>query len=239
MVTTVTETKGSMGWFKTTTRYRQPKPYRSPLPYTAHGTSCNFAPNSSGTFYTKSHGMVWGSGADESRWVLSARAKAYDKIVGKLRGEASAMLAVNVAERKQSLDMIAKRAGQLLKAAQSFRKFDIPGALGHLGFRFRLGTKSREAAWVRTGKGKTYTLSAKKVDRDTYLLRRRVKRVGSLWLEYHFGWSPLLSDINGAVDVLQDQQYAFRNVFSGSATVNRDDRIVQDWYYQSRWWRDS
>lgn len=149
------------------------------------------------------------------------------------------MLAVNVAERKQSIDMIAKRAGQLLNAARSFRKFDIPGALKHLGFSLRLGTKRREATWVRTGKGKTYSLPAARVERDTYLLRRRVKRVGSLWLEYHFGWSPLLSDINGAVDVLQDQQYAFRNVFSASATVERNDRIVQDWYYQSRWWRDS
>lgn len=239
MVTTVTETKGSLGWFKTTTKWRQPRPYRSPLPYTAHGTSCNFSPNSSGYFWTKSHGMVWGFGADESRWVLAARAKAYDKIVGKLRGEASAMLAVNVAERKQSMDMIAKRAVQLLNAARSFRKFDIPGALKHLGFSLRLGTKRREATWVRTGKGKTYSLPAARVERDTYLLRRRVKRVGSLWLEYHFGWSPLLSDINGAVDVLQDQQYAFRNVFSASATVERNDRIVQDWYYQSKWWRDS
>lgn len=239
MVTTVTETKGSQGWFKVTTKYRQSKPYRNPLPYIARGSSCNYAPNSSGTFNTPSYGMVWGFVADESQWVLRARARAYDKLVSKLRGEASAMLAVNVAERKQSLDMIAKRGAQLLNAARSFRKFDIPGALKHLGFSFRLGTKRREAAWVRTGKGKTYSLPAKKVERDTYLLRRRVKRVGSLWLEYHFGWSPLLSDINGAVDVLQDQQYAFRNVFSASATENRNDRIVQDWYYQSKWWRDA
>ncbi|DAD52783.1 TPA_asm: maturation protein [ssRNA phage SRR7976325_20] len=237
MVTPVTETIGSGGWFKSTTRYRQRKPYRSALPYIAHGTSCNYASgHTGGQFYTVSHGAVWGFGSDESPPVLQARAKAYDKIIGKLRGEAGAMLAVNVAERKQSLDMIAKRGGQLLSAVRAFRKFDIPSALGHLGFKLRLGTKRREATWVRKGKGRTYSLPAKKVELDTYRLRRRVKKVGSLWLEYHFGWAPLLSDIHGAIDVLQDKQFAFRKVFSGAATVRTERSVNQPWYYQSQWW---
>lgn len=237
MVTSVTTTVGRGGWFKTTTRYRQPKPYRDPLPYSAHGTSCNFAPNSTGSsLYTKSHGMVWGFHSDDSAPVVQARAKAYDKIIGKLRGEASAMLAVNVAERKQALDMIAARGGQLLSAFRAFRRFDIPGALKHLGFELRLGTKRREATWVRQGKGRTYSLPDSKVEFDTYRLRRRLKKVSSLWLEYHFGWSPLLSDIHGSIDVLQDKQFAFRKVFSGAATVEVDRQENLPWFYQSKWW---
>lgn len=168
--------------------------------------------------------------------VAQASARAYDKIISKVKGEASAMLVVNIAERKQSFDMIARRGLQLLTAARSLKALDLKGFLTAVGFK-RRKTRREKTQWVRTGKSRTYTISGSKVDRDEFALRKKAKTAGSLWLEYWFGWKPLISDIHGALDVIQGvPKAAIRRTFRESGSSSYQYRTTSPGYAESRSW---
>jgi hypothetical protein len=83
-----------------------------------------------------------------------------------------ANLVVNWRERQQSLDMIEKRANQLLSFATAVKRRDFNGIKRSLGI-VKI-TKKAEA-----------------------------KRAADLFLEFHFGWDPLIQDIGNAVEILQ------------------------------------
>jgi hypothetical protein len=86
----------------------------------------------------------------------------------------SSQWGVNLAEYGQSISMIVKRATQLRRFTKKLNHFDFPGAANELG----LGS---------VPKG----------------VRRKSKALADNWLEYHFGWEPLVKDIGSAIDVLQ------------------------------------
>lgn len=94
----------------------------------------------------------------------------------KLYGKMSekASWAASAAEGRQSLNMIASRAIQLRQAFQAVRRAEFGRAARVLGLDH---TPKR--------------VSAK-------------KQVSNNWLEFHFGWSPLVSDIYTSVDILQN-----------------------------------
>jgi hypothetical protein len=88
----------------------------------------------------------------------------------------TAELGAALGERKKSLEMIASRSIQLLTFARRLRKLDFKGATRALGLPVS-----------KTPKG----------------LRADKKKFADNYLEYSFGWAPLMSDIGSAVDVLQ------------------------------------
>jgi len=207
--------------FVTKVRYTQRPPYK-PMPYRTYGSQTNAGAPLNGEFSTQSLNYCL---MDPVGVQAKAYAKAYDKLVDKVRGESSAMLAVNVAERAQSFQMIGKRATQILTGLRQLRKFDLPGMLRTFGFKLRI-KRDKPPQWVRLGKGRTYRISNTRVQMDTYALRRKAKSVGSLWLEYWFGWSPLISDIGGAVDVLQDRDLRLRNKFTSTGYADYTSTVV-------------
>lgn len=103
--------------------------------------------------------------------LASVNNRAKEKLYGKLGVQVD--IAVNLAERRQSIQMIANRCTQLLQAFRQVRKGQFKKAARTLGL-------SKPPSRVSAAKS-----------------------VSNNWLEYHFGWSPLLSDIHGAVEVLQ------------------------------------
>jgi hypothetical protein len=107
--------------------------------------------------------------------------KALSRFVSKLRDSQSASAAVTLAEWSQSHNMIVKRATQLLNAAKSIRALRR-GDVAHL-----------EAFDLKIPKG----------------FRSKAKGSANLWLEYHFGWSPLVQDIYNAVQVLSSAPPSF------------------------------
>lgn len=211
--------------------YVQSVPYKTPLPCNIWGGydaiyDREYPPNPLN--WSKPYVMVYINTQGEAL-ASEAYAKAYDRLIAQAKGEASAMLAVNVAERKQSFEMIAKRATQILGAYRSLKSLDLKGFLKQLGFSRR---KTRQQTqWVRVGKGRTYSISAKKVDKDEYALQKRAKSAGSLWLEYWFGWSPLISDIHASVDILQGvSPAAVRRTFRSSGSANSYNLLSKDAY---------
>lgn len=112
----------------------------------------------------------------------SAYVKCYDKFVELTKG-ASAEMAVNLAERKQALSMMASRATQLTGFFRSLRKGRFGDAATYLGISHS------------DPRYKKLTSEEK--------MRRLGSKTGGNYLEFHFGWSPLLNDIGGCVEILQ------------------------------------
>ncbi len=100
--------------------------------------------------------------------------KALSRLMTKIRDDSTASAAVTLAEWHRSHDMIVTRGTQLLNVAKSIRALRR-GDVRHLGG-FSLNVPSG--------------------------FRPKSKGAANLWLEYHFGWSPLVQDIYNAVKVL-------------------------------------
>jgi len=112
-----------------------------------------------------------------------AYAQAYDRF--HKRAFDQAQLALTIAERGKSMQMIVKRATQVARAARALKSLhfgDFARELGITSLKSKIGDKYFDPRYFR--KSATKSLS------DT-------------WLEYTFGWKPLIQDIGAAVDVLQ------------------------------------
>jgi hypothetical protein len=168
--------------------YRQRKPYNLPLEFTFDMKRIELY-KSNDPYSTKGTQNV-------PYWVDTecndaSYAKAYAKLVNALKKD-SAQMAVSLAERKQALDMIAKRSIQLMQFSRALRKFRFGEACDILGI-----SRKSQPKGVRA-KGSSF---------------------GSNFLEFHFGWSPLIGDIGNAVETLQKGLPPFR--VSTSCTSKR------------------
>jgi hypothetical protein len=115
--------------------------------------------------------------AEDYRGDAETLNKCYSRFVDKV--STASQWAVNMAEREEAIKMVASRAGQVLKSFNALRKGRIVDAAKHLGIsRKTLSRRGINQRWSRP------------------------KEASSLWLEFHFGWSPLLQDIHQAVDLL-------------------------------------
>lgn len=139
-----------------------------------------------------------------------AQASALDKARSKFKDEVyskTSQLAATWAERKQSVDMIADRANQMRRAWKALRAGNFRRFKRELGI-----TPNKRDSWSRP------------------------KDAAKLWLEYWFGWSPLISDIHNAVDILQSQ--GPKTSAFGRATVRNPYQLIgrpsnnPDWAWQ-------
>jgi hypothetical protein len=101
--------------------------------------------------------------------------KAYGKFADKYKD--SAQNANNLLEFNQSTASILKHAKSLRDAVRAAERFDLPGL----------------------GKALGVTVSGSKKQR----IIKRAKQPADLWLEYHFGWEPLVQDIGNSINVMQ------------------------------------
>jgi hypothetical protein len=85
---------------------------------------------------------------------------------------------VSLIERKQAINMITVRAMQLYQFARAVKRMD----------------------WIGAGKALHVVESARKPHPNW---RAQVKTPANLWLEFHFGWEPLIKDIGTSADLLQ------------------------------------
>lgn len=81
-------------------------------------------------------------------------------------------LSVDILQRKKAYSMLTKRVVQAATAFGQFRRFRIRDALQTLGIK-------KPAGW-----------------------RPATRDLGALWLEYSYGWKPLVEDIHDAAEVL-------------------------------------
>lgn len=103
--------------------------------------------------------------------------KAYDRFKELAYDNADAGLLA--AERKEALGLIAQRAWQIYKSFVRLQDGNFRGFLKEL--RVRPLNKDKRTKWTRP--------------RDA----------SAIWLEYWFGWSPLINDIGNVIEVLQGE----------------------------------
>jgi len=152
----------------------QKKPYKGkPLPY---NSTKRWVGSVTGYGLPVQKVDVSHSAYDDSLRIQQVSPLAYNKAYGKFvdqLGESSLWL-TNYHERGQSIAMIVFRATQLARFAHKINRFDVPGA------------------WKELGLGKPSTGS----------IRRSLKGIANAFLEVHFGWVPLVKDIEAAFNLL-------------------------------------
>ena len=118
---------------------------------------------------------------------------ARSRFVDAVRDKNTAALAVTIAEWEQSNKMIALRAGQLFNAMKKLKRGDISGvrSLPQIRQDFKDAKKGAE-----------YQRVMKRLRKEPRNFRAGSVDVSNKWLEYHFGWVPLIQDIYQATQVL-------------------------------------
>lgn len=101
--------------------------------------------------------------------------RSYDKMRSELYSQAS--LGASLAEYSQALQMITTRGKQLLEFSRALKRFDVSGA---------------------------YTALAIPPRNRTIKKYKHARSYGANWLEFHFGWRPLVNDIYESCMVLQN-----------------------------------
>lgn len=203
-------------WARYTSRRKQVKPYNLPLAY-KHAFSCVTVPYADGgEGYAGANQWIFVEfDSGHSTWylpyavsgnqeltnarVLEAINKARSKFSSRVSERAELLL--NLVERKESIEMIAKRSRQLVKFVSALRQFRFHDAAKALGI-----VKHPKAAQMN--------------------LRREAHAFADNFLEYWFGWAPLLSDIGNAVEVLQSPFRSKPVRAGGTASYNYASRVI-------------
>lgn len=134
--------------------------------------------------------------------------RALDRAYGKFKDAVysqTAQVAANWAERRQTVDMIADDATTLRRAWQALRRGEFRRFKRILG----ITDRKNDRYWSKP------TDAAK------------------LWLQYHFGWEPLVKDIYASVEILQSEGPSGPVV--GKATVNAPGNwgvLKSGWYHE-------
>lgn len=126
-----------------------------------------------------------------------AYAKAYERLVEALGDSAS--LGVTLAQWKEADGMIKARATQLLSFTSAVLRRDPKGIARALGLKNSSDAKSRVRRYET---GEKYGTA---------------KKLSDLWLEFWFGWSPMVSDIRTASEVFAQELPNARYKGRGSA----------------------
>lgn len=170
-------------------RTRQAKPYNKPAPYEANrvfttraklfGSTTTFGGMANAGSYRGDYIVnPDGSMPCVSKEIDWATNSAREELIKQLNEAAS--IAVNIAERQQSINMMANRVMQIYRFTSKLRRGDIRGAAAELRVdptRIRSRPKG-DGRW------------------------RRSKDYSNAWLEFHFGWEPLVKDIGACIDLL-------------------------------------
>jgi len=127
--------------------------------------------------------------------MTNCRNESYGKLITKIGDQST--WANNLLEAHEGVSMIAARALQLSQFAGSLRKGNFVAAANHLSM---------------PGPPKHSTKL------------KRLKSFGDQWLEYHFGWDPLVKDIGSAMHVLNKTDFGRTRVKSScSQPININD----------------
>lgn len=138
-------------------------------------------------------------------------AKAYAKFKG--MAQKSAGFAETIAERQKSCEMIAKRGLQFYRFIKNLTSLNFVGAAQALnipGFSVTTTFRKPPAQWLKRhgleswrGYRKGELLKWKAGDRSGYL-RKHSQAFSSNYLEFYFGWRPLVGAIQESVEALID-----------------------------------
>lgn len=213
--------------------YRQRKPYGLPLPFDSHGRNILKKSNASGFYDTTALGATcnpaWmqagfpnGETAEGTKEFLRAisitESTARERFNSKLRDQAE--IGASLAQAKQSVDMIQKRSQEIFHFARALKRFDFVRAGQLLG-------------QVVYGKERQYYRQTPQGPKPLRL-RRNARAFSSNFLEYSFGWAPLVGDIGSAIDIIGSPNVGNVDIRGGAKTVDTYSKRVYAGAYQGQ-----
>jgi len=181
---------GCGSFLEQSVRTKQSKPYNTPAQYTMNRV---YTTSAKLFGQTLSHSGMANANAYKGDYLcdpvggMSCTVTEIDQAINSARSKLvdsmneQALWAVNYAQRRMAIDMMYSRVQQLLLFSRRLRRGDFNGAAHALGVRPDAGIQRR------------YKFDARKDAKD----------YGNAWLEYHFGWEPLIKDIGNTIDILQ------------------------------------
>lgn len=134
-----------------------------------------------------------------------AYSQAYQRFAKNVQDKAE--LAVALAEKKRSVEMIYKRVGQLIAFTKAIKRGRFGDAAAELGVTLQpKPTRAQEKLWSRRQDElfKWQRHPMKYPPRNERPQPSRVKGAADNWLEFAFGWKPIVTDIYQAVKNLSD-----------------------------------
>lgn len=151
-----------------------------------------------------------------------------------------AALGVALAQRREAITMIANRAKQLFTVVKSLKRFDVIGAAKALGYS-PWEAEKRHRAWARSGRSGPYTRAGvdiwKPGFRESIKRRDRARAFSGLWLEYSFGWAPLVDDVRSAVKILTKGPIppsSLKTRGQSSRSYNYQENVTDNLYHYVR-----
>jgi len=164
-------------WYRYQLSNTQKPPYEATKPYELRDVFVHQRGTGTGAALHRASSFSYA--LDGGATAIAAQ-QAYRKFVGSVGDNAG--IAESLAQWRQSQNMIVTRATQLYRGLTLFKQGRIELALRTMEVRnYRDKMKNR---------GLSFTTDSQ-------------KRWSERWLEYHFGWSPLIGDIYNAVNILQ------------------------------------
>lgn len=196
-------------------RYRQTRPFNLNLPYKSllwlSGSYTNQAYDA-GTYGGSTNTPVSFDHNSDSYYAYfqSYEDATVSKAVTKFnKGQASrASLGVATVQYAEAMGMMVARTKQVLDLARALKKFDLIEASRILGLSQKETKKQHqlrrrgEKHDVKTGRSRPRKILETGGSRVT--TRDRAKAFSATWLEWSFGWAPLVDDIMSAVKILDE-----------------------------------
>lgn len=183
--------------------FRQAKPFDLPLELDHYRRKCSSLYTSTGPYGSYNGSDPAYSVADiptSPPTPNSLRELAYSRLIEDVRKAVE--LGVATAEGRQACGMIVKRLSQMT----NFTRYLFSG-------RFGLAAGALGLDWTsRSVRRKIHTpLPPPRLLRQPkYLARESVRSLSNIYLEFHFGWVPLIKDIYDACEVIQAPIYAHK-----------------------------
>lgn len=147
----------------------------------------------------------WSTDEDFAPTKVLAENDARQRFVSQL-GEGSQIGTMLTSERSSTFSSLTNRVMSIVKFTSHLRKLQFTKAAKALNLNSEMNSKIQKS--IRKNKRLRYSGG-----------RAIIKDFGSLWLEYSYGLSPLLSDIGNALDILKREPPPFRVV--GRAKVSK------------------
>lgn len=126
-------------------------------------------------------------------------------------GSDKANIAESLATARSTADMLANAGSRLLRGARAARRRDFKGASEALGFDVLRSIRRAE--------------DVPEAVRELWRLSRNA---GDLWLEYNYGWKPLMMDIHGIYELMYEQIMKPALLVRGDSTVTEVAREEQE-----------
>lgn len=180
-------------FYRSKTGYRQSPPYIQPLPYDLVHKHCVSA-RKWGVVTTNAEGNVedWRASSSSSLFAPVPSwsgenypyTRCYEKLLSEINSQAQ--LAVDAAERKETYVMALNRINQIRQMVRALRKLDFRTAADVLGLSAAQRHRYREMypnAWDKSKAG--------------------AKSLADLFLEWHFGWSPIIGTFHDVSQALE------------------------------------